>query len=202
MVLLLGMRGRTPQERGPEEILLLAAASDGAMLLALFGIGRVLLGIRAADLGLRSTSAATLRSAASAAVGLWLLSIAVNAAQISVFGPHPQTLIVTVGAHSGAAALVMDLMTGAVIAPVAEELLFRGLVFGGLAQRMPVAVAATVSALLFALSHGLGVVAPIFVLGLGLAWLYRRTGTIWAPIMAHGVVNAISLSLLFVLPRP
>lgn len=202
MVLLLGMRGRTPQERGPEEILLLAAASDGAMLLALFGIGRVLLGIRAADLGLRSTSAATLRSAASAAVGLWLLSIAVNAAQISVFGPHPQTLIVTVGAHRGAAALVMDLMTGAVIAPVAEELLFRGLVFGGLAQRMPVAVAATVSALLFALSHGLGVVAPIFVLGLGLAWLYRRTGTIWAPIVAHGVVNAISLSLLFALPRP
>lgn len=58
------------------------------------------------------------------------------------------------------------------------------------------------SALLFAVSHGLGVVAPIFVLALGLAWIYARTGTIWAPIVMHAVVNAVSLLLVFALPKP
>jgi hypothetical protein len=129
-----------------------------------------------------------------------VLSIAVNALQIRLFGPHPQALIVTVGAHAGPLALTLDLVTAALVAPLAEETLFRGLIFGGLAQRVPVPLAAAASALLFALSHGVGVLAPIFALGLGLAYVYRRTGTIWGPILTHGLVNAVSVVLLFALP--
>lgn len=202
VVLLLGLPGRPPQQRTAEQILAVALATDAALLLALFGIGRRLLGLTPRDVGFRAASARTLGLAAASALGLWLLSIFVNAVQISLFGPNPQSLIVTIGAHRGLAALVMDLVTGAVLAPFAEEVLYRGLIFGGLAQRMPVAAAAAVSALLFALSHGLGVIAPIFVLGLGLAWIYARTGTIWAPIVMHAVVNAVSLLLVFALPKP
>lgn len=202
VVLALGLRGRPPEQRAAEEILAVALVTDGALLVALFGIGRVLLGLRPSDVGFRRASRRTLGFAAGAALGLWLLSIFVNALQISLFGPNPQSLIVTIGAHRGVAALVMDLITGAVAAPFAEEVLYRGLIFGGLAQRMPLAAAATISAFLFAISHGLGVVAPIFVLGLGLAWVYARTGTIWAPMVTHAVVNAISLLLVFTLPKP
>jgi membrane protease YdiL (CAAX protease family) len=201
LVLSLGLRSKAAQERTPEEILVLALVSAGALLVALFVLGRVLLRLRLADLGFRRPSVRALRSAAAIGAGLWLLSILVNALQIRAFGPNPQTLIVTVGAHAGPAALVMDLATGAVVAPFAEEVLFRGLIFGGLAQRMPLAAAAAISAVLFALSHGLGVVAPIFVLGLGLAYVYARTGTIWAPMVTHAVVNAISLLLLFAVPK-
>jgi len=202
VVLLLGLRGRPPEQRAAEEVLAVALATAAALLLALFGIGRRLLGLTARDVGFRAAPARTLGVAASSALGLWILSILVNAVQISLFGPNPQSLIVTIGAHRGLAALVMDLVTGAVLAPFAEEVLYRGLIFGGLAQRMPMAAAAVVSALLFAVSHGLGVVAPIFVLGLGLAWIYARTGTIWAPIVTHAVVNAVSLLLVFALSNP
>ena len=200
VVLALGMRSRAAQQRTPEEILLLALVSDGALVLALLAIGRALLGLRLGDLGFRRPPAGTIRTAAGIGAALWLISIAVNALQISLVGPNPQPLIVSVGAHRGPAALAMDLVTGALIAPFAEEVLFRGLVFGGLAQRMPVSAAAAISALLFALSHGLGVVAPIFVLGVGLAYVYARSGTIWAPMATHAVVNAISLLLLFAVP--
>jgi len=201
VVLALGIAREPPEQRSPEQILALTVASDGALLVALFAIGRWLLGLRPADLGYRRPSLRTLGYAAGVAAGLWLVSIGVNALQIRAFGPHPQSLIVTVGAHTGAVALVLDLLTGAVLAPIAEETLFRGLIFAALAQRLPVPAAAAVSALLFAASHGLGVIFPIFVLGLGLAYVYARTGTIWASMLTHATVNAISLGLLFALPR-
>lgn len=201
VVLALGIGRRPAQQRSPEEILLLAVLSDGALLLALFVLGRRLLHLRPAQLGFRRPSLGALGFAAYVAAGLWILSIAASALQIRAFGPNPQPLIVTVGAHSGLLALALDLTTGAVVAPFAEETLFRGLIFGGLAQRLPVPAAAVISALLFALSHGLGVIGPIFVLGLGLAYVYARTGTIWAAMLTHALVNAVSLLLLFAAPK-
>jgi CAAX protease family protein len=197
----MGIGLETAQERSPLDILLLAGLSDGAMLLAIFGLGRPLLGLTARDLGLGRPSAAALLTAARVAGLLWIVSIGVNAVQTRLAGPNPQSLVVSLGAHSGPVAYLIDLVTSAAIAPFAEEVLFRGLIFGGLAQRMPVVIAAAISALLFALAHGIGVVAPIFVLGLGLAWVYHRTRSLWAAMVTHSLVNAVSLTLLFVLPR-
>ncbi|MBU6422548.1 MAG: CPBP family intramembrane metalloprotease, partial [Chloroflexi bacterium] len=117
-------------------------------------------------------------------------------------GSHPQDLVVAFGSHIGARAYLVDLLNGSAVAPFSEEIFFRGLIFGGLARRMPVAAAAVLSSLLFALLHGISVVAPIFLLGLGLAYVYRRTGSVWASMSTHGLVNLISVTLLFALPRP
>ena len=193
---------RVPAEQlSPYDVFILALASDGALLVALFLLGRRLLGLRPADLGFRRPTRDALRLAALAAVALWALAIGLNAIQTLVFGAHPQALVVTVSGHSGPLALLLDLATGALVAPIAEETLFRGLLFAGLAQRMPFRAAAGISAFLFAISHGPAVLVPIFVLGLGLAWLYARTRTIWAPVAAHAIVNTISLVLVFVAPR-
>lgn len=202
VVLALGIADKPAQERTPLDLLLVTLATDAALIAVLAVVGRRLLRLVPRDLGFRRPSPAQIRFALSAGVGLWVLSILVNALTVRFLGPRPQSLVVSFGAHEGPEALVLDLITGAVLAPVAEETLYRGLIFAGLAQRLPFAVAAGISALLFGVVHGVGVLLPIFVLGFGLAWVYRRTGTLWAPITAHALVNAISLAILFAAPRP
>jgi len=193
----MGTALRPPAERTPGELLLITLPSDAVLVLAVLWLGRTFIGLHPSELGLRRPRPAALSYAAFAAAGLWIVSVLINAAWISLFGANPQSLIVSVGAHRGLAALALDLTTGSIVAPFAEEMLFRGLIFGGLAQRLPFPVAASASGLLFATAHGLAVVAPIFVLGVGLAYIYRRTGTLWSSVLAHGLVNAISLLLVF-----
>lgn len=197
VTLVLGTAQRPADQRSASELLVLTALSDGALVVFLVVSGRYLLRLRLSDLGLRSPSRASLTFAAFSGLALWLVSVLVNAVWIQAFGANPQSLIVSVAAHRGLGALALDLATGAVVAPFAEELLFRGLIFGGLWQRLPFFAAASASALLFAAAHGLAVIAPIFVLGIGLAYVYARTGTIWSSMLAHGLVNAISLLIVF-----
>jgi membrane protease YdiL (CAAX protease family) len=81
-------------------------------------------------------------------------------------------------------------------APVTEELFFRGLVFGGF-SRWGFWPAALLSGILFALVHfDPGSVVPFLGIAVGLAWLYRRSGTLWHPILFHFLFNAISFSIL------
>ncbi len=76
------------------------------------------------------------------------------------------------------------------VAPIAEETFFRGLVLRGYLGRYSVAKAVWVSALLFAIFHLNPWQAVIaFPLGLGFAWLVLRTGSILPGMFAHAVVN-------------
>lgn len=200
-VLALGVGTRGVTDRTPLDILLVTSAGAVALLAVLAVLAPRLLHTDLRGLGFRRPGAAELRFTLTAALGLWVLSILANLLSISVFGPNPQALVVSFSAHRGAEAIALDLLTGALVAPLSEETLYRGIVFAGLAQRIPFMAAAIVSGLLFAVPHGVGVLAPILVLGTGLAWIYARTGTLWAPILAHSVVNAISLGILFIAPR-
>ena len=82
-------------------------------------------------------------------------------------------------------------------APLFEEPLFRGIMFRGFASSVPVWAAMALSGILFALVH---VNAASFIalcfLGCAFAELYRRTGTILAPMTAHALFNAANLALL------
>lgn len=200
--LILGTATRPPQARTPGEILLLTLVTGSVLLTVLALLGRRLLRLTPADLGMRPASGPTLAFAAAAGIGLWIASIAANIVQISLFGAHPQALVVSFGAHQGLGALAIDLLAGSVTAPVAEEIFYRGLLFGGLLRPLGLWPAAAISSLAFAASHGLGVIIPISVLGVGLALVYWRTATIVAPIVTHMVVNAISLLLLFAARPP
>ncbi len=84
------------------------------------------------------------------------------------------------------------------VAPFAEETFFRGFLFTGIGNRYGYGWGAVVSALLFSLAHMQpGALLPVFILGLFLAWLYMRTGSIWTCIFAHFAYN--SLALLFMI---
>jgi membrane protease YdiL (CAAX protease family) len=76
-------------------------------------------------------------------------------------------------------------------APVFEEFIFRGLVFGGLRRQMGALPAAISSAALFAIVHPAQAMVPVFVVGLVTAWAYERSKSLLAPMLVHAVYNAV-----------
>jgi membrane protease YdiL (CAAX protease family) len=91
---------------------------------------------------------------------------------------------------------VLVVLAIVVLAPIAEEVFFRGVVFNAWLREGGRRFAFIGSAVLFAVIHvSLVSLLPIFVLGLMLAWIYNRTGTLVAPIAMHATVNGISVAL-------
>ncbi len=83
---------------------------------------------------------------------------------------------------------------GAVVAPVVEEIFFRGFIFAGLRQVWGWQKAALVSAALFGLLHVTPTaMLPIFILGYIFAWLYQKSGSIWPAILMHMLTNSLAL---------
>ncbi len=90
----------------------------------------------------------------------------------------------------------------AVVAPVVEEIFFRGFVFSGLRNRWDWKKAALASAGLFALAHIIPTsVLPIFVLGLIFAFLYHESGSIWPGILMHMLTNSIAILVAYAMSQ-
>jgi membrane protease YdiL (CAAX protease family) len=79
------------------------------------------------------------------------------------------------------------------LAPLFEEFIFRGLVFGGLRRSLPLAPSMIMSAGLFAIVHPPVSMLPVFVLGLCTAYVYERNKGLAAPMLVHAVYNAAVL---------
>jgi membrane protease YdiL (CAAX protease family) len=95
------------------------------------------------------------------------------------------------------------LVGGSVLAPLAEETFFRGYVFGFCLRTRGPWLAYAFSAALFAAAHfNLPSIGPIFVIGLWFAYVYSQTGSLIPCIVAHGVNNAVALSVLYFGPSP
>ncbi len=127
-----------------------------------------------------------------------VLAIVINA----VFAPHQEDVAKNLGADSNSA-LIVTVIAGILVVPVAaicEELFFRGMLFGGLRQTLPLWAAALISGLIFGLLHltggDLGVALQLTAFGVILAWTYERSGTLWAPITLHMLNNALAFTLL------
>lgn len=82
-------------------------------------------------------------------------------------------------------------------APVFEEFLFRGLIFGGLRRSLPLWPAAAASALVFAVVHPPVSIIPVFFLGLCTAWAHERGRSLLAPMVVHAVYNAVVVGWQF-----
>ena len=78
-------------------------------------------------------------------------------------------------------------------APVFEELAFRGLLFAILRRKFRFLPAALMSASVFAIAHGYGLVGFISVLWSGMlwAWIYEKTGSLLPGILAHAINNLL-----------
>jgi membrane protease YdiL (CAAX protease family) len=90
------------------------------------------------------------------------------------------------------------------LAPVFEELAFRGLLFGVLRRRFTWMPAALISAGIFALAHGYGLIGfmSVFWSGLIWAWIYERTGSLLPGMIAHATNNLLVCMSVIALLRP
>jgi membrane protease YdiL (CAAX protease family)/uncharacterized RDD family membrane protein YckC len=148
-------------------------------------------------LGLRGFAPSALGIAALA----YLAYIVFAAIYAPLFSPEQEDVTRDLGVDEGGVAAVLAGVLIVGVAPFSEEVFFRGFMYGGLRRRMPVLAAAGISGLIFGLLHytgpdSLAVVPQLAVLGILLAWLYERTGSLWLPIMLHVVNNAIAFAVL------
>lgn len=91
---------------------------------------------------------------------------------------------------------------GALLAPLAEEIFFRGIVFRSYLLAKGPLVAYLASALVFASLHlNLPALPPIVVLGLVLAWLYHATGSLVPSVLAHAFNNGVAFIVLYFVPE-
>lgn len=123
-------------------------------------------------------------------VGMSLLTLE-GTALLTQVAPIPRSLTallheVTVG--SG----VVGLVFVAAIGPLVEELLFRGVILGGLLSHYRPRWAVVVSAVLFGVVHlNLWQFVPAFGMGLATGWLFMRTRSLWPCVAFHGIYNAV-----------
>lgn len=89
--------------------------------------------------------------------------------------------------------LAISLLEYVVFAPIFEELAFRGLLYAILRRRFQFIPAAFISASLFAIAHGYGLIGFISVLWSGFlwAWIYEKTGSLIPGMIAHALNNLL-----------
>jgi membrane protease YdiL (CAAX protease family) len=122
---------------------------------------------------------------------------------VNIFGVTPASPLPATGTTTG---LVLNLVTGAIVAPISEEIVFRGFAITAWARSVGNRAAIVRAAILFAGAHVLLITgstpaeaASLAIVGgaarlpvaLALGWVYVRWGTIWAPIGLHAAFNAI-----------
>ncbi|WP_447968584.1 CPBP family intramembrane glutamic endopeptidase [Nitrospira sp. M1] len=90
-----------------------------------------------------------------------------------------------------------------VLAPIFEEIIFRGIVYASLRRRFGWTLSAVLSAAIFAIVHGYGIVGLLAVGWSGFlwAWAYEKTGSLLPGIAAHALNNFVFMASLLVVFR-
>jgi hypothetical protein len=91
--------------------------------------------------------------------------------------------------------LVLAAVLAVGAAPLLEELLFRGFLQGFMAQVVGERWAVLCASAVFARLHGVAGLPSLFLLSLFFGWLQVRTRSLWAPVLAHALNNAVMLAL-------
>lgn len=178
---------------------------QGALYLGLLGVPAWLVfarGVRWVDLGWHRMPTGRVREALQglaigvvaqmAAVPLLYVPILLLSDDLDVSGPARELVDRADGA--GVALLVVMVV---VMAPVAEELFFRGLALRAFESRMGRRSALAASALLFGLTHLQLLQLPALVMiGLVCGWLAQRDGTLGRAVWAHVGFNAVTVLVL------
>lgn len=138
-------------------------------------------------LGLRRFQPSALKWMA-AAVGAYLLFAMFYS--LLILEPNQEDIA------EGFGALPVQVLLIAIAAPISEEVCFRGMLFGGLRERLSRIPAALVAGAVFGALHaitGITAVPPLIVFGFVLCLLYEKTGSIVPGILLHMLNNSVAL---------
>ncbi len=138
---------------------------------------------------------------------IYLCSIPIISALIPALNVNQQQNIGFTDVQ-GAASLILTFISLAILPPLTEEIMVRGLLYSSLRKGFPKLMAVVVTSLIFASAHlpeG-GAAGPLyiaaldtFILSVVLIYLRERTGSLWSSITVHGIKNGIAFLFLFVL---
>ncbi|SDG67912.1 MULTISPECIES: CPBP family intramembrane glutamic endopeptidase [unclassified Duganella] len=143
--------------------------------------------LRGADIGLSLRTAAIAAAVACAYGVVYLIALQ--------HSPLWADLLKSAPALQGGRIWIYALAV--VAAPLCEEFIFRGLIYGGLRRSMNAPQAMLMSAAIFAVVHPPVSMLPVFILGLCAAWTYERSKTLLAPMLVHAIYNAMVLSMQY-----
>jgi membrane protease YdiL (CAAX protease family) len=149
----------------------------------------------AADFGLRP---APLKRSVKLLVAIWIGFFVLSAIWAAVLSlDEQQTLPDELGANGALANALAVIVLVTVIAPLGEELFFRGFFFGALRNWRGPIVAAVLTGATFGLIHTgsapVGYLVPLAIFGFGLCVLYELTGSLYPAIALHALNNSIAL---------
>lgn len=173
----------------------LVIASQAVLLVVAFG-GALLVRARPSALGFRSATAVSLAEGALLGLAAFVFGVLYERGLAIGWPAGHRALMEEVERQmSGLAGPLPLLLIAAVgIAPLAEEVFFRGYLYGGLRTMLTPRVAIGVSALCFACAHVMiWSIVPLFAVGVAAAWTYERRQTIAAPLAVHATFNFISV---------
>jgi membrane protease YdiL (CAAX protease family) len=113
-----------------------------------------------------------------------------------------QQITEKLGADTGTFGLVLAGCIVMILAPLAEEVFFRGFFYGALRGRFGVLVAAVIDGVVFGLIHwdfkgadSLLILPPLMVLGVIFCLVYERTGSLWPVVAMHTFNNAVAYAV-------
>ncbi|SEH01061.1 hypothetical protein SAMN05444920_118250 [Nonomuraea solani] len=193
-LLLFGPLGLEPVVYG-----LIVAAWSGIAGLAGFAAAALVRIRSVGAFGVRRTSLRWMLVGVAAGVVAFILKGVVNYAIIALtgFDADPQGMYYD-AAGGGVVPLILTILFLAVLTPIGEEFLFRGVLANALLRYGPV-IGVLGSSAVFALFHGINIALPTaFVVGVVAAEMMRRSGSIWPAVAVHAVNNlALPLMVLF-----
>jgi membrane protease YdiL (CAAX protease family) len=97
--------------------------------------------------------------------------------------------------------LILNLVLAGMLAPVVEEVLFRGVIFGGLQAHFGKWTSAVLSAMIFSALHFQAYgFFPRFMLGMVLVYLYDKYKSLYPAIALHGLNNIVATLIAASLP--
>jgi uncharacterized protein len=158
------------------------------------------LGGRAVDASMFGLRATRLWRALRLLVGMLVVYFVFSLVWAEVFNTSKEKLLEQLGTNETTTLLVLSAALTCVIAPLAEEFLFRGYIFSALRNWRGTLPAALITGLLFGGVHVGSAPAidllPLAALGFGLCLLYRATGSLYPCIAAHCINNSIAFASL------
>jgi membrane protease YdiL (CAAX protease family) len=150
------------------------------------------------ELGLRGFDRKTVIAGVIGAVAMYAVTIGVADFQFTFTHQKPEETALSLFTSTHDTALIVAFtFLATVAAPFMEEFVYRGFLFNALARYAPVWVAASVSGVLFGLSHGSSsAFVPLAASGVVLAYVYQRSGSLTASMLTHALFNLINVALI------
>ena len=175
-------------------VLTMLAHRRGSALFAAFGLTRI-----RASLGSWFTAASwVLLLLFATRIGAWVWGVIAQA--IGIDAPSATDSGLTASFGAGTAGLMLSVILVVIVAPLVEEMLFRGVLLSALGNHFGAGVSLVGQAVLFAAYHfSTWMFVPMLMLGLACGYLTQHRGSLVPAVVLHALFNAVPVAIAFLL---